>query len=352
MNAANATRVIYPAQNVLTLLSRAWNLFRSHFKVSILMMLPPLLLLTVAHLLTSLISSQTFLTPTSFQALSFQLLAALISVCMLVPYFFVWVLSSCALSRYYFSAIVSETPLSMKDCWRYIGKNWLSYLGITLGLGGISVGLTVANLILLGIGVFISFMILGGLSVLLPHGGNNFLPGVMVLMFLLIWGFTILTTVVSMMTFQGFSFSFPLLAFSTAPQTPTAVWPLIQKSFKLLIDQFPRLLLFAIAVFFLSMIMMAVMMGPAGFWVIVELSRLGVNQQHYLPLHVQIVLNLWSCLANLIMYPFHVSAVTLLWYDCLVRKEGLDLKLWLNQLIHRQGGDMLTEHAEVEPQPA
>lgn len=352
MNVPSTTQVIYPAQSVLTLISRAWNLLRSHFKVSILIMLPPLLLLTAVHLLTSLLSSHPFLTPTSFKALTFQLLAAVISVIMLVPYLFVWSFSCCALSRYYFSVIVSETPLSIKDCWQYVGKNWLPYLGLTLGLGGVSIVLTVVNLVILGLGMFLSFMILGGLSVMVPHGGNNILPALMVFMFLLIWGFTILTTVVSMMTAQGFLFSFPLLAFSTAPQAPTALWPLIQKSFKLLVEQFPRLLIFTVALSLFSLVMITVLMSPAVFWMMVELTRLGVSQQHFLPLHVQIGFNLWSCLANLIMFPFHISAITLLWYDCLVRKEGLDLKLWFNQLIKRQHEDVQSYQTQVEPQPA
>ena len=346
-----SNQVIYPAQNILTLLSRAWNLFRNHFKVSILMVLPPLLLLTAVHLLTSLLSSHPFLTPTSFQALSFQLLAGVISVVLLVPYFFAWSFSCCALSRYYFSAIVSEKPLSMKACWQYIGKHWQAYLGLILGLGGMSIVLTALTLLVLGLGIFLSFLVLGGLSAVVPHVGNNFLPGLMVLMFLLIWGFTVLASVVSIITFQGFLFCFPLLAYSTAPQAPAALWPLIQKSFKLLFDQFPRLLLFALALSLLTMVMSTVIMSPVGFWMMVELARLGVNQQHFLPLHVQIIFNLWSSIVNLLIFPFHISAITLLWYDCLVRKEGLDLKLWLNQLISRQPEALQTNPIAVEPQP-
>ena len=82
---------------------------------------------------------------------------------------------------------------------------------------------------------------------------------------------------------------------------------------------------------------MAVLMSPVWIWSILELTRLGINQQDRIPLHVQTVLNIWSSLANLLVLPFHISALTLFWYDCLVRKEGLDLKLWFSRILQQQG---------------
>lgn len=350
MNASTPT-TIYPAQSVITILSRAWNLFRANFKSSIFLILPAILMFTGIHLLTGLLSSSTFLTPTSVLSMGFKLMVAVISLLLIIPSFFVWIFSLCALSRFFFSAIVGETPLSVKACWLYVAKNWLQFTLLTAVLGSVFAVLIVINLIVLYLGIFLSIAVMTALGLSASHLTNNMAPGIMVVLFLLIWGFAVLALVISMITFQSFFFAFPMLAFSTTPQQKVRWWPLIKHAYKLLFENLTRLILFSIALFFLSMTIQAVLVSPAWIWMALEFARLGVSQQHHIPMHIQTVLNIWSSLASLIVVPFNISALTLLWYDCLVRKEGMDLKLWFNNLIRRQGHQPEEFDTVVDPQP-
>lgn len=343
--------VIYPAQSVMTLISRAWNLCKLNFKNSVLMVLPPIVLLTLVNIVASAMSSDTFLTRASWAALGYKLALVVAAVLLMVPFFFCWVYSCCALSRYYFSAIVGNTPLSLKDCWGYVGKNWLVYTLMAVVLGVTSLILMVINMALLIAGVFLSSMLIVVISAAMPHLHNSVFPVVMVIMFLILWGFSILTAVLCMGTLQGFAVIFPMLAVSTSPKTPERWWPVIRNSYRLMFSNFPRLLVFALALFAMSFVMGLVMTGPAMVWMAFEWMRLGVTSQYHVPMHIKMVMNIWSSLVNLILYPFQISAVTMLWYDCLVRKEGLDLRLWFNQVVSRHGHSPEEYQTEVEPQP-
>jgi hypothetical protein len=345
--------VIYPAQSIMTLLSRAWNLFRSNFKSSILIILPSVLMTTVIHLISSLLSSSTFLTPTTPLSLGLKLVVLGITLVLMIPNFFVGIFTCSALSRFYYSAILGETPLGVKACWSYVLKHWLKFTLLAVALGSIFTVLIVINILILYLGIFLSVAVMTALGVSVSHFASNVLaPGIMLVLFLLIWGFTILAVVISMMAFQVFFFAFPMLAFATAPTGQVRWWPLIHHAYQLLFENITRLILFSVALFFLSLAMVSVIMSPAWIWTAMEFARLGLSQQYHIPMHIQAVLNIWGSLGNLIIIPFNVSALTLLWYDCLVRKEGLDLKLWFNHLIRRQGHTPEAFNTAVDPQPA
>jgi hypothetical protein len=343
--------VIYPAQGVLTLISRAWNLTRSNLKVGILTLLPPTLLITGIQMLSSMLASRTVLTPTSLQALAGQLMLAGLSLLLLIPYFYLWIFSSCALSRYYFSAIVGEPPLRLRDCWAFVGKHWLAYLGLATGLGVASTVVAVLNLIILALGIGLASLLITTLATNLLHIGNALMPSIMLILFLLFWGFVILSLFLSLATLQTFFLLFPLVAVSTAPTGKEDWWPLIRNAYRLLFGNFPRLLIFALGLFFMMCAMTGVLMMVPSLWAVVEKTRTGLSYADRLPMHVQVVFNLCSSLASLIVNPFLISAVTLLWYDCLVRREGLDLRLWFNQLARRHSHPPEEYNTQVEPQP-
>jgi hypothetical protein len=111
----------------------------------------------------------------------------------------------------------------------------------------------------------------------------------------------------------------------------------MQQAFRLLLSNFPKLTLFGILFFLFSCLLSTILHSPIFLWVALELARLGVPTQHTIPLHLQIGINLWGVLTSFILLPFYSSAITLMWYDCQVRKEGLDLRLWLYRLKQRRG---------------
>ena len=76
--------------------------------------------------------------------------------------------------------------------------------------------------------------------------------------------------------------------------------------------------------------MLSVLLSPVILWMGIEQTRLGLHQT--VPLYLQTAWNVWNSLANGLMMPYYISALILMWYDCQVRSEGLDLQLWLDQL--------------------
>jgi hypothetical protein len=328
--------VIYPAQGILTLISRAWNLLRTNLKSSIILMAMPTLLFTVLHLMISVLSSQTFLTPTSGATLALDILLAIGCAVLAFPCYFFWIFSCCAICRLHYSAITSDTPLSIRECWQYIRKIWMSLtlqiiiLSIILGI------LIVISFIVFYLGIILSVVAIAGLG-LAATNFHNMLPGIMTLFFLLIWGFVVLAIIIALVSFQGLLFIFPLISVSTSNEPGLPWWHHMKHAYTLLFKNTLRVIPFTIVLFLFSWIIISVLMSPVWIWTVIELTRLGINQQHHIPLHIQTILNLWSSLANLLVIPFQISAMTLFWYDCLVRTEGLDLEIWFNRILRSQG---------------
>jgi hypothetical protein len=339
------------SQNTITLVSRAWNLMKANLKASIMLILPPILLLTGVNLLVSMLSGGTFLTTASPWAMGMKLGLALAGLFLLIPSFFLWVFCGAALSRLYFSSIVGDEPLSVRDCCRHVWTNWLTYTLLTAGLGLVSMSLMGINLLLLILGVFLSSTLMIRLGTALGHFGGNVFTGSMLVLFLLVWGFTILVATSGILIFQCFFFIFPLLSISTTPRNQLDWWPRVRAAYRLMFARFTQLMLFSLSMGLFSMVLGGVLMSPAFMWMLIELQRLGIGQQHHIPIHIQTVINIWSSLANLVIYPFQISACTLLWYDCQVRQEGLDLQIRFNRLLLRKGFQPADFNTLAEPQP-
>ena len=334
------TPVLYPAQGTITLLSRAWNLFRVNLKSSILLLLPAVLLSTTVHLLSIQLSGGKVLTQVSMAELGMKLLLAVSLLLLSVPTLFLWVFTACVLSRFFYSAITSETPLPLKSCLGYIQKKWLTISLMTITLGSVSFFLIFLNLFILYLGIILSGALMAYLGFSAGHNlgsHNSILMAIMIVLLLMLWGFLILALLIIILSFQTFFFVFPLMAIANAPEVNTPWWPLVKNSYRLVFANAPRLILFSLAQFFLALVISTVINSPVLIWAGIELSRLGLSRPFQIPLHVQTVINLWSVIASLALMPFYVSAFTLLWYDCQVRQEGLDLVLWFNALLRRQG---------------
>lgn len=328
--------VIYPAQSVTTLISRAWNVVKLNWKSSLLIMLGPTLLYTLLAILLSLATSQTFLTPAPGSQLILKLVTALLSVIIGILGYFYSGLANCALVRLYYSAIVQEQPLSAKACGAFILRNWAPLVGLMCLVIVPIIVFIVIDFLIISLGVLMgtaALGVLGSYAVI----AQSVLKGIMVVFFMLLWGCVVLTVSISLISFEGFFLVFPFMALSTAPSDQPLAWPRrIGAAYRLLLNNMPRAILFALALFGFGLVMSSVLNVPAFLWMWLEMTRLGLSQQHHAPLHVNIILNLWSSATHLILTPFYISAVTLFWYDCQVRKEGLDLRLWFENLVRRR----------------
>jgi hypothetical protein len=159
----------------------------------------------------------------------------------------------------------------------------------------------------------------------------------MIVLFLLLLGSVVLAIVITLTTVQSVCFFAPFLATATDSEPGSFNWKRIWHVARLELANTPRLLLFTLAFFGFSIILSATLNTPAILWNWFEMTRLGVEQQYMIPFHVQLITNLWESFVGLFLMPFHTAVLVLFWYDCQVRKEGLDLQLWLQNLRIRRG---------------
>jgi hypothetical protein len=323
--------LIYPAQTVLTLIGRAWNLYRKNWKQATLVLVPVAILQTVLGIIGSVLSNGTFLTPTSSGRL---IVVGILGLSMVVGYFlfwFLWVACSATLSRFFYSAILEKTPLSLRDCWKNTRKNGLNLFLITLVVMVLTGFTMVLYVVLLMLSLFLVSVPMSALmgAPALPVWFRVILS--IGLIFVAMIGFA------CVMTVQFFVSAFPALAVINRTTRQTDVFECIRNGVQQVFSNIPRLIPFFIALFFFSGIASMTFLMPYVIWVALEMSRLGPEQQHHLPLHIGIVGNLVQLVQQLIYTPFINGALTLFWYDCQVRREGLDLRLWFNNMLRRRG---------------
>jgi hypothetical protein len=323
-------------QGVITLISRAWNLLRLNLKKSMMTMLAPTLLLTVFYIVISIPASQTFLTPTPASRLAISATTGLLGLGLGILSFLFWGVSCCALIRLYYSTIVRETPFTLRECWTFVNRiKWPLILMLALSLV-LMVVFVIVDFLLFFAGMLTSaalFGLLGTMSAATQSG----LLAIMLIFAMILWGFVVLSLLLILVTTQGFCFVFPIISLATSETVEIPWWKHLLAGYRMILSNLPRLILFALALFAFSIVVSMVMNTPILLWAWLERARLGVSEQHHVPLYVHAMLNLWRSLADLFLIPFYISAATLFWYDCRVRKEGLDLQLWLAGILRRRG---------------
>lgn len=335
---ASSALIIYQSQGPLTLLSRAWNLLRANLKKCLLIMALPTLMNTVFHVLLSLLSNKSFLTSATATDFVWRILLLGGAMLFSIPTLITWLVSCCLLCRFFYLSLLCDEAPSIRDCLRYLGKIWLPLTGLIMLLGLMVLGLIMLNFIVFYLGL----MLVGVTVVAMGATGaaaDAILPKLMMVAFVLVIGFVAFVLLISLGALEGFLFSFPVTSLLTAQEGgKKSVWRHIGDSYKLLFRYFPGVVTFSIGLLLLSWTMMGVMAAPAYLWMIIEMTRTGFDSHHTIPLYAQTILNIWSSLTNLVMMPFLISAMTLFWYDCQVRGQGLDIRLWLDKIRNRGGG--------------
>ncbi len=329
MNATPTRSVIYQPQSVLTLLSRAWNLLRLNLKTVLWVLLPLTLLNTALHFLISLLSSSAFLTQTTLPELQTRLLLLLGSFLLVIPTTAVYMISFSVLCRFFYLALLQEQPPSIKQCLLHLKQNWLQLTGLILLLGFLFLGMIVVNVIVFYVGFLFVALTVGALvgsSLAVGNLGIKVMIGVSILMI----GALSLGLLTCLISLQWFLFNFPIAAIATAPSEKPDLWKKVTGSLSLIFRNFPRLVGFSVCGLLLSVSILSVLLSPVVLWMGIEQTRLGLHQT--IPLYLQTAWNVWNSLANCLMMPYYISALILMWYDCQVRSEGLDIQLWIEQL--------------------
>ncbi len=343
-----ALPVIYPAQGSATLISRSWNLFRKHLKTGVMVMLGPTLSYLIFMLLLGLIASQGFLIAAPQQRLSLILLTALAALGMLGVFFFLYGYCCCVLMRYFYTAITGSGPDPLRACRDYVWSR-RGAVAFLLAVSAVAmIGFAVVDTLIFYAGALLAVMTLaalGGLAGLM----HNPLMAVIALVAFLIFGFVVLALLIGLFSTEWFVVIFPLLSVATA-ERPRALGAHVAEGLGMLGHNLARILVFALALFLFSTIVSMALHAPVYAWALYEKGRMGMTSQVALPMHVSAIINLWTGLINIILMPFYISTLTLFWYDCKVRAEGLDLRLWFRSLASRRGADPARYFAVPPPE--
>lgn len=335
----SALSVIHTAQGIFTLLGHAWQLLRSHMGANLKTLALPMALASLCGILLAIPSSQMVLTLTSLESLLITLACFLLGGLFGLAHLIALTLAGGLLCRFYYCAIVEPQAPSLKSCWQFINR--IKFRLLLLGVGSVPLLILclIVNLLIWLVGGFIALAAITTLGSLQSLGGSPLL-GIMLVLFLLIWGFVVITVCLALGTAQLFVLAVPFLATITAPwpEQDALKWrQRIGRGYRLVFRDIFRLLSFSLAFFGMSVLLSAVLNSPAVIWGAWEAWRLSLSDQHTVPLHVNVIINIWNSLTALVWLPFYLSAASLFWYDCQVRHEGLDLHLWFEDLAMRHG---------------
>ena len=335
MSGATTERLpILPAQGVCNIISRGWNLFRLNMKASLTIILAPTVAFSAFLLLLSLSVSYAPQVAASDKLLAYGLIIALVALASLAMFFFIYGFACCTLIRFFYSALVRREPQPLAQCWRFTwGLRWeLAWCFFAAVL--MQFVFTVTDLVILFVGGSLSTLALAALGGFAALARNPLVLVVTVVGFI-IFGFILLAFLIAIFAGQGFMILFPLLAVMTS-DTGRPTLRLLKEGLRQVSRNFPRMIRFGLALFIFSSAVSMALHMPVYSWVWYEKARLGLGASATPPMYVRLVLTLWSSLASILLTPFALSAITLFWYDCQVRSDGLDLKLWLADMTQRQ----------------
>lgn len=346
---------IYGPAGICSLLDRAWNLFKRNGKASFLLLMVPLIVSTVASLLSTIPSNFPTMTEFSIETMLISLGVMLVAVVVGGVAWFVTFLMCCALTRLYYSALMGETPLSIrqtlsafKNIWPvmilvFIGFIcvWFTFIFIDIFIFLLGMAATLSSMTMLTASS--SYMVQGGAVVLAVLGG--FLT------------FSLLFVLVA---FQSLLFALPMIAFASTEESyyPMPGWRLdfnawmgylfgnlaqitmtVLGTMGIIFSNIMRAMRFGALLLLLYMILLCTFHIPVFIWMAVEFERLSLYSESVpglLPLHVSVAFQLWSGLVAAVVWSYMLAALTLFLYDCRVRSEGLDIELMFERMQERK----------------
>ncbi|MEB3286067.1 MAG: hypothetical protein VKJ04_01050 [Vampirovibrionales bacterium] len=362
------------------LLGRAWQLCRTFPKESFQAMLPAIILMMIQALASALFTLL-WQKPSPEKSFEYLLLAMALGglnvVCGMLSVA-AWVVSFVVLARFYFSALLFETPYSIKSCYRYVGDqigtligyavSWCTLFAIfvtsdifLLFLIGLLSGLLFSTLRLIHVSPWVS---MGFVFALILYGS-----GVLILLWALLSGQMLmlhlpLVVLANADTCSGkdatqlswldaandavkdhpveegnaFRLQTPGIHVSSVGIRPAwmgffALW---RYAFALVFSRFGKTLLYgAICLFFLYVWLLVFDLPVLG-WYAYEAAKASLRGENFdvakMPRLALSIFQLWGTLVHACILPLYVSGATIFWYDGNVEKSGLDLRIWLARL--------------------
>jgi hypothetical protein len=317
--------------DICSLIGLAWKLVKQTFFKTLPVVLIPILGLTIFNVSLTILQQYNTLTslPTSTVIMlkGIALLAGLVSGLLATLF---WVVSFAVLARFYFLSITQSANPSFASCLQYVRRHWwmlLLYLIV----------MTLVMIVVLALEAFIGFSLFFSLSWILSTVSialSHYMPSLMTLVFFVVVGFLVLLLFVMVVSVQTMLGLFPVLSFATATGNASQWISHVKNSSALIFKNVFQVTLFLVLFSVVTFFMNLAFMFPVWVWVGFEVARTGVGgAQHFmLPLHVQIVTGITTTLLQLIQLPFQTAALTLFFYRCKIRYEGLDLQEWLWRL--------------------
>ncbi len=337
LNAPTEPRV-YESVGVSTLLSRAWNLLRQNMKESMLVMLAPAVFGAVINIGMSIPAAL----PTLTSNAAAYSMAALISVGLgfILAIFngYLWLYCMAILCRRYYQTLIQGVPPTLADCARVIRERaWPLFIVFTL-VGLLYMAFMIMDvLFFLAAIVGIYIVIILAIVLMGAAGGspNSALAGIAAVVAFLVMSALSGIGLVVLISLQGIFCFFPVVAAANARQERGEILASCGHAFRLMFRNFPRALLFGFLLFVLFTTLSLAMSMPIQMWTLFELMFNRVGEPGVIPFHVSVVANIYQILVGTVLWPFIFTALTLLWYDCRVRSDGLDLRLSLYRLNER-----------------
>lgn len=327
---ATAAMLPYPTVPIGTLLGRAWNLFRSDMRRSLLIMLLPSVLDACAGIAIALPAA----TPGDARAgaaySGLLVLSYGVGLLLLAVNFFVRAGALVTLSGLY-RATIERRCLSLRQAFQAVRAKGMGLASACFGLFLLAIVLIICDWVVLTLGMLLlAVLATGTLAYLFATLGPWALVAVMGG---LVAGVGLGAAILALAGFQCLCCLLPLAAIASETQTTVnAQWRALFRSYRLIGCQPLRAGAFGLMLLMAYSALSLALSLPSQ---IASFMALSTSHMTVMPVSVSIGLNLYGMVVSALVWPFIFAALTLFWYDCQVRSEGADLGLRVQRL--RQG---------------
>lgn len=320
-----------PQQDSCSLINAAWNLLKKNLKPSLVIAIVPVIgMIGLNIFITFLQSGNTLNGLPSLSTMMFKFIVALVAMFWSIALSFLWAGSFVVLTRYYFFTVIQDTPLTISQCIQHVRQRWFSFCVYLVCSFLIAViAFVIETALFFGLSFILTWVLITVQATL-----SQYMPSLISISFFVIIGFIALLSFIVLIAAQTMLYLFPLLSFATETGDKKSWSSYVKQSMALTFKNMFRITLFLTLLAIITLVINIVVSYPVWLWIGLEVTRLGVGGvQHFLlPFHIHLTLSFLTSGIQLIQFPLQAAALTLFFYDCKVRREGLDIQIWLNRL--------------------
>ena len=326
--------MILQTAGVGTTIGRAINTFKLNIRAAAQIMMIPLVISALEGVVNAIPSAIHTLTMPDMGRLVITALAALLVFFLSIASVFITTLFCAPIIRINYSTLTHPAPMSLHqsiaDCKKSIG----TLIALTLYALISLIIFGVIDAILAVIALFGLTAIMVASTTITTMFKSSSVAGPFFITTLVISGAILTIVTLAILGFQMMMSFLPLVCASTSHDMQKRGFvQSLGYGFRMLFANLPRAVLFGILLIIFWGVVATVLQLPVGIWMGIELRRFDdALQPGTIPLHVSFVVNLITSVVKTVMTPFGLCAIALFWYDCQVRKEGVDLAQWLTRM--------------------